>query len=46
VTTDGNITASDALAILKTAVGQQLETACGLGELPSDRDRLRLTCTP
>ncbi|HYC01549.1 MAG TPA: dockerin type I domain-containing protein [Candidatus Limnocylindrales bacterium] len=46
VTTDGSITASDALAVLKTAVGQELETACGLGALPSDRDRLTLTCTP
>lgn len=46
VNADGRTLAGDALAILRTGVGQSLELACGRGPLPSDRDRLRLTCMP
>ncbi|HYC57642.1 MAG TPA: hypothetical protein VEL28_22100 [Candidatus Binatia bacterium] len=46
VDADAHVTATDALGILNTAVENELELTCGLGPLPSDRDRLDLTCKP
>ncbi|HYC01547.1 MAG TPA: hypothetical protein VEC57_20615 [Candidatus Limnocylindrales bacterium] len=46
VDADAIVTATDALGVLNTAVEKEIELTCGRGPLPSDRDRLRLTCRP